>query len=268
VNLRDAIFDRYSIMARQRPALLMLFPALVGMVVMLPSLQSWWATLLAVTGTCGVSMALAEFAQEKGKALERMLISRWDKLPSVAMLRHRDIRLDSHTKCRYKVFLAAHIPGLIFPDTAAEAANPAAADDAYQSATNWLLARTRDKKMFGLLFEQNISYGFRRNMLGLRLFGVGISLAVLAATIIAAIHQIVIGRQIDSTLVFGAFVALAALSFWSMVVKSNWVEAAATAYARELLAACDSLMEKIPVYRPSHVRRRKEKNPHTDAGTP
>jgi hypothetical protein len=263
VSLRDAIFDRYSIMARQRPALLMLFPALVGAVVMLPSLQSWWATLLAVTGTCGVSMALTEFAQGKGKSLEPRLISLWDKLPSVAMLRHRDSRLDNHTKCRYKVFLAANVPGLIFPDAAAEAVSPAIADDAYQSATNWSLARTRDKRIFGLLFEKNISYGFRRNMLGLRLLGVGVSLIALAGTIIAAIHETIIGRQIDGTLVFGAFVALAALLFWTMVVKPSWVEIAATAYARELLAACDSLMDKIPVYRPTEARRKKEDSPRT-----
>jgi hypothetical protein len=258
VSLPDAIFDRYSIMARQRPALLMLFPALVGAVVMLPSLQSWWATLLAVTGTCGVSMAMSEFAQGKGKALEPGLISLWDKLPSVAMLRHRDSRLDSHTKCRYKAFLAANVPGLIFPDAAVEAASPAFADDVYQSATN--------KKIFGLLFEKNISYGFRRNMLGLRHLGIAVSLLALAGTAIAAIHDTIVARQIDGTLIFGTFVALAAFSFWTMVVKPRWVEIAATAYSRELLAACDTLMDKIPVYRPSGVRRKKENSPRAGSG--
>jgi hypothetical protein len=266
VSLRDAIFDRYSLMAQQRPALLMLFPALVSVVVMLPSLQSWWAALLAVTGTCGVSMALAEFAQGNGKALEPGLISLWDKLPSLAMLRHRDTRLDNQTKCRYKAFLAANIPGLIFPNADAEAASPAVADDAYQSATNWLLARTRDKKLFGLLFEKNISYGFRRNMLGLRRLGVSISLAALAGTGIAAIHQTMFGRQIDGSLVFGGFVALATLLFWTTVVKPSWVEISATAYARELLAACDTLGDKIPVYQLSKVRRRKENTPRAGTG--
>jgi hypothetical protein len=258
VNLRSTIPDRYSVMAQQRPALLMLFPALISAVVLLPSLQSWWAILLAVTGTCGVSIALAEFAQGKGKALESSLISFWDQLPSVSMLRHRDSRLDTQTKCRYKVFLASNVPGLIFPDTAAEAANPAMADGVYQSATNWLLARTRDKRIFRLLFEKNISYGFRRNMLGLRRLGVAVSLAALVGTIIAAVHETIVGRQMDGMIVLGGLVALAALLFWIMVVKPTWVEAAAIAYARELLAACDSLGDKIPVYRPSQERRKKE----------
>jgi hypothetical protein len=258
MTLLDTVFDHYAILARQRPALLMLFPGLVATVVIFPSLQAWWASLLAVTGTCGVSIALAEFAQAKGKALEPGLNSLCDGLPSVAMVRCRDRRIDDATKTRYKAFLTANIPGLIFPDAGAEAANPAMADDAYQSATNWLLARTRNKKVFALLFEKNISYGFRRNMLGLRRLGVGVSLVALAGVIITAIFEAIVGRQMDGTLVIGGLVALAALLFWITVVKPSWVEAAANAYARELLAACDILANEIPVYRPLKKRRKKE----------
>jgi hypothetical protein len=177
------------------------------------------------------------------------------------MLRWRDRRIDDTTKTRYKTFLTDNILGLNLPDAGAEAANPAMADDAYQSATNWLLARTRDKKTFGLLFEKNISYGFRRNVLGLRRLGVAVSLVALAGTTIATIHETIVGGQLDGTLVFGGLVALAALLFWTTVVKASWVEAAANAYARELLAACDSLGDKIPTYRPSKERRRKENAP-------
>src|ERR1700738_5332216 len=112
MSLVDFLFDRYTLLARQRPALLMLFPVLVAVVVIFPALRTWWATLLAVTGTCGVAVALAEFAQGKGKAIEPMLISRWDGLPSVAMLRHRDDRLDRTTKARYKTFLEKNVSGL------------------------------------------------------------------------------------------------------------------------------------------------------------
>jgi hypothetical protein len=249
------VFDRYSIMAQQRPALLMLFPALVGAVVMLPSLQSWWATLLAVTGTCGVSMALAEFAQGKGKALEPGLIKRWGKLPSVAMLRHSDSRLDPYTKQRYKDFLQGAVPGLVFPDAAEEAADPPSADDAYQSATRWLLAQTRDKRAYSLLFEWNIRYGFRRNMLGVHRLGALVSGITLIVTIADNAMTVVRGSQVNGTLVIGSVVALVGLWYWIAVVRPEWVEIAANAYARELLAACDTLKDKFPVYRPSDRRK-------------
>ena len=116
------------------------------------------------------------------------------------------------------------------------------------------------------LFEKNISYGFRRNLLGLRRLGVVVSLVALTGTVIAAINKTIISHQMDGTLVFGGLVALATLLFWTAVVKPSWVEAAANAYARELLAACDSLGEKIPVYRPSQVRRRMENAPRGGGG--
>ena len=250
------IFNRYSIMAQQRPALLMLFPALVGAVVMLPSLQSWWATLLAVTGTCGVSMALAEFAQGKGKALEPSLIASWSGLPSVAMLRHRDERLDPHTKRRYKDFLQGAVPGLVFLDAASESADPVRADEAYQSATRWLLAQTRDKQAYSLLFEWNIRYGFRRNMLGLRRFGIFVAALGLVATVADNILITVRAGQVNGTLIIGAAVALVGLWFWITVVKPGWVEIAANAYARELLAACDRLKSTRTQEKPKRGGRR------------
>jgi hypothetical protein len=116
MSLWDLNFDRYTLFARQRPALFMLFPALVAAVVIFPSLQSWWAALIAVSGACGVSIALSEFAQGRGKKLEPNLVEKSDGLPSVAMLRHHDRRIDSATKARYKAFLEKKVSGLRFPD--------------------------------------------------------------------------------------------------------------------------------------------------------
>ena len=59
-------------------------------------------------------------------------------------------------------------PKLALPTVAAEANNPAGSDSVYMSATKWLLSQTRDTKVYSLLFQQNINYGYRRNMLGLR----------------------------------------------------------------------------------------------------
>ena len=241
MSLVDLVFDRYTLLARQRPALLMLFPVLVAVVVIFPALRTWWATLLAVTGTCGVAVALAEFAQGKGKAIEPMLISRWDGLPSVAMLRHRDDRLDRTTKARYKTFLEKNVSGLHFPDAPGEAQNPAGADNEYHSATRWLLSHTRDKRVFALLFQQNISYGFRRNLLGLRPYGIGLSIVALLATAAAAAYQFLSNGHADSADFISGLISVAALWFWVLVVTPSWVTIAANGYAFELLAFCDKL---------------------------
>jgi hypothetical protein len=241
MTLIDTLLDRYNLLARQRPAFLVLFPLLVAAVVLFPALQSWWATLLAVTGTCGVAVALAEFAQAKGKAVEPDLLRQWGGLPSVAMLRHRDGRLDPTTKARYKEFLAKRVSDLHFPDEASERQNPLDADSIYQSATRWLLTQARDKKIFALLFQQNISYGFRRNLLGLRPYGIGSSLAALLVLIAAVAWTVLNHGSIKSEILIAGVIAVAALWFWASVVRPSWVEIAANGYATELLAACDKL---------------------------
>jgi hypothetical protein len=83
--------------------------------------------------------------------------------------------------------------------------SPERADEMYQSATDWLLANTRDTQKFGLLFEENMNYGFRRNFWALK----PLALCIDAAAIIA------IGGH----------------AWWTT----------AEAYARQLLAACDAL---------------------------
>lgn len=235
----DNLFDRYQLMARQRPAFLMLFPLIVAAVVQFPALQSWWATLLTVGGGCGVALALAEFAQAAGAKLQPALWASWGGSPSEAMLRLGDQRVDMATKGRYRAFLERRVPDLRFPAAADEAATPTLADVACASASRWLRAQTRDKKKFELLLQQNISYGFRRNCLGLRLYGVSSS--------IAAVVALGIGRHWwpdvanPSAAIVAGLVAIAMLYFWIAVVRPGWVKIAAEAYGFELLAACDAL---------------------------
>jgi hypothetical protein len=94
------------------------------------------------------------------------------------------------------LFLASRIEGLSMPDRDQESTDPAAADQAYSSASRWLLTQTRDTKKFYILFQENMSYGFRRNLLGLKGLAVAICLggAVLSTAAIAyayfTAHQI------------------------------------------------------------------------------
>src|ERR1700694_366223 len=85
-------------------------------------------------------------------------------MPSTAMLRHRDLRLPAPLKTRYKTCLQKHLPDPAFPAAEDEERNPVAADALYASAGAWLLGQTRDRARFGLLFEENVNYGFRRNL--------------------------------------------------------------------------------------------------------
>jgi hypothetical protein len=68
-----------------------------------------------------------------------------------------------------------------FPDAEQEKSDPAKADEFYQSGARWLLDHTRPDagKKFDLPFKDNVPYGFRRNALGARPFGIVIAIACL-----------------------------------------------------------------------------------------
>src|SRR5208282_1928984 len=94
--------------------------------------------------------------------------------------RHRDKTIEAVTKRRYHTFMAAKI-NEAFPDKDQEANNPEAADEVYQSGVRWLLNHTRpeDNKKFDLIFKENVAYGFRRNALGMKWFGLIVSIGSL-----------------------------------------------------------------------------------------
>ena len=84
---------------------------------------------------------------------------------------HGDRNIDRLTKVRYHAFLSDRIDGWSAPSQVDEAQDPVTAELVYDSAVRWLREMTRDRKRYGLVFKENVSYGFRRNLYGLILLG-------------------------------------------------------------------------------------------------
>ena len=107
-----------------------------------------------------------------------------------------------------------------------------------------LTDRTRDHKKFNLIFEENISYGFRRNSLGLK----PVAMAILILSFVAAMGYGYATHRLDIEnwpLSIWASIALdlVATAYWILVVAEPWVRDAGDAYAHALLGACDTLSE-------------------------
>ena len=88
-------------------------------------------------------------------------------LPSITMLRHQDATIDAPTKARMHTILTAKLADPA-PTAVQEQADPAAADSFYARAGTWLRENTRDKKKFDILFNENVTYGYRRNRFALK----------------------------------------------------------------------------------------------------
>ena len=220
-------------------------PLVIGML-LLPSLWKASGGLIGGLLSCAFLFLLAQLGRDRGKAIEPRLYGEWGGKPSVAMLRHRDSRIDRHTKRRWRIYLESRVPGLVLATKDEEAQRPAEADDGYESATMWLLTQTRDPVRFQLLQAENLNYGFRRNMLGLKPCALGLDAICTVGLLVwswlkGGLEFDGKSEVLDATLWGCVAFACAHMVATLCVVRSGWVRTLADEYGRNLLACCDKL---------------------------
>lgn len=234
------MFDTYSRQARLRPALFALFPIFLSIAIWVPALYNLVAGLLSLSIACGATVYLAHLSRAFGRKIEPTLFALWGGKPTTQWLAHSDRNLDSQTKARYHAFFEANIESWKAPSPTDEREDSMAAELAYESAVRWLREVTRDRAQFELIFNENVSYGFRRNLYGLKSLALTIGSVCLLGNGVAIFYVLFTGtlepRGIAS-LLFNLVVILA----WVLTVRESRVKDAADSYARALLAACDQL---------------------------
>lgn len=230
--------DQYTYCARLLPALIVSMPFLILLFITLPVI---WK-LIGALSAMGVSVALiflmAQCGRDAGKRKEPDLFRTIGGKPSTRLLRHSDQTLPPATKKRYHDFLAANAPGFNPPTPQQEASDPDAADRMYDSALDWLRAKTRDTKLHDLLFAENISYGFRRNLWGMKPLGVATCLfgALVIAGLFFGVPSLGMAPPIAAATLM---IIVIQICFWVWVIKPRWVALPAEAYAKTLLEFCD-----------------------------
>ena len=93
--------DRYARNARLYPSLLVIAPTVIAIVAIAGLELSWLKMLWLGLGAVGGTYWLSQLARDPGKVLENKLWESWGGMPSVAILRHGDRRIDAITKARY-----------------------------------------------------------------------------------------------------------------------------------------------------------------------
>jgi hypothetical protein len=126
---------------------------------------------------------------------------------------------------------------------AEEQENMAGCDIFYERCGNWLRENTRDTKKFKILFDENVTYGFRRNLFGLKY----VTLVIDALIIVGCGIAFWQGARFDISdtmggklILIGAF-AIVHAAYVLLVVTEGSVRVAAEQYARQLLLCCESL---------------------------
>lgn len=245
--------DPYDRQARLYPALLALFPLAIAITIVFAQQAPMLGNVAVAAAGCGLLYWMTGVVRDRGKRLEAGLFRSWGGKPSIQVLRHRNEAIDPVTKTRLHAFLASEL-GVDFPTAADEADAPANADRLYESATRWLLEQTRDTGKHGLLFTENISYGFRRNMLGVRWIGLVCALlSVIWLVLDGAAHLPAMPTELMGQLFalpsahrVGLLASAMAVVLWTLGVSEERVRGAALSCAERLVAACDVLANQSP----------------------
>lgn len=234
-------FGVYEIKARFFPALLILLPFLFTLLIWYPELIEFETSIIILIASIILLFFIAKISREAGLKVQAKLLNNWGGFPTTIFLRHRDSSIDYVTKERYHTFLSERISNIQIPSAAEENENPDLYDLHYGSAVKWLLENTRDPMNYSMIHQDNSNYGFSRNMLGVKLVGILISFISLLLNIYGAYDQYKFVISEFPLKIWIAFlVSILFILLWVFFVNSNWVKSTSRAYARSLLATCES----------------------------
>ncbi|WP_460077482.1 hypothetical protein [Streptomyces variabilis] len=229
------LFDAYSRRARLRPLLITSLPMALLLGAGLPALprSSWlWGLILF----SGLPFCADQLGRSRGKRLEEALFASWGGKPTVQLLRWRGPTDRSRLTYFHETVQRITGPSLRLPTEAEEQFDPQAADRVYDAAGLVLRSRARGLPGCALVMEQNCEYGFRRNALGLRPYGLATAVAgLMAALAWLFVPAGFLGRPDTAVVVAVTVVHVGLVAFWSLVVRARWVESAAWLYAERLL---------------------------------
>lgn len=234
-------FDEYTIRARLAPVLVVLLPLFAAFMAWRPTDSMLSSAGIGMVGAVALGGLLSQLGRDLGKRKERSLMAEWGGLPTTKLLRHRTRGANAVTLARRHARLAALMPGTLLPTPQQEQENPAHAETAYQSCVDFLREKTRDKGRFPLIFQENINYGFRRNLWAMKPAGVVVAVGAGAASAGAVWNRASTSSESLTIPIIALVVSVAILVVWIARVRTPWVALAATAYAERLVGACDEL---------------------------
>lgn len=235
-----SLLDSYSLRARYLPAVIVLFPVALSVFAVDKSINFDTIAKFFAGGSL-LSYALAQIARVFGKRTEEKYWKQWGGEPVVLVLQGQSSRVDARTLERYRNRLT---------QLTGEAGHGQAAT--YTTWSKWLRANTRGKG-YELLLEENITYGFWRNSLGLKPWG---CLSAIASVLFLFAWHGCITCPIDFSHFHNYIVSIppyslayitvniSILLFWLTGVTVSRMKIAAFNYAERLLETADATTQK------------------------
>ncbi|MCJ7424620.1 hypothetical protein MUP01_10190 [Candidatus Bathyarchaeota archaeon] len=247
LKLLQELGDWYTRQARVFPALLVVFPIALIIVVWFPGHYQGLGLATGALSWLLLTALVSQFVRDAGKAREGSLFEKWGGTPTTLMLSHSYTSLNSITLADCHSRLRQLRPNLDLPESGEdETKDWSKSNQVYESCSDYLREATRDKERFNLLFDELVSYGFRRNLWSLKPYGATLaSLGLLGCAFRVASPMFPknwnLPEAVSLQTIFGTLICLALLLTWLISVTPNWVKTAAFRYARQLVLSCEKL---------------------------
>lgn len=234
--------DYYSVRARLFPALIVLTPIFILIIFSFYENIGIIQIILAFITTFGFSFLLAQLARDRGKRKEIELFNKWGGKPTTIFLRYSEKYLDDITRKRYFEKLTKLIDKKL-PTKDYENKNCDKADELYAASAQFLINNTRDNQKYHMLFSENISYGFRRNLWGLKVYAISILIICLAIQLAQNYYFVIdnLRNLYKPEILIPVSLYLFLLIIWLTVIKPNWIKQVAFEYAKRLYETLDLL---------------------------
>ncbi len=223
--------DRYMIAARIAPAYIILSPLLALAIAL--GVATTPAALGGAAVLAAIGVLAAELVRSAGQRIEPDLWRAWGGGPAQRLLRWQG---SSDTEIELRHHAVTALTGIVLPSRSEESASPNSADESYEAAIKLLRPLTHDDR-YPLVAAENISYGFRRNLLACKPAALVASCGVLASAIIATLARTGTVAHRGGPLIAAAAWSLALFVTLVIVVRKPWVRGAADRYAAQLMTA-------------------------------
>ena len=249
------LFDAYSLRARLFPAIIAAAPALAALALLISWKSFGLSNLVATLGLLVLLFAIADLSRSRGKAIEGKLYAEHGGMPSITLFRRNNSTIDAGSKDRYREFLAGKL-GVAVPTVHEENTDQGAADAFYDQCGNWLRQNTRDTKKFSILFSENVTYGFRRNLLGVKVLALCLNVIIVTlCTFILWRTSWTIDTPMGNRTTVVLVVAAAHAVYMFLAASRTAVWDAAKAYGRELILSTEAFLTPAKPARKIAARR-------------
>ncbi len=234
-------FDLYTIKARLAPAIIAVAPTIAFLFAIVGTDYFDASQIWATIGLVVVLFALSNVSREAGKAVQARVYRNNDGWPTFDPLYYEDRTFSDEAKQKYLHFLSGKV-GRPFPSMQDVVSNPITARQFYNEAASWLREATRDTVQFRIIYDENITYGYFRNLLGLKPVALALNFAVMTICLSVTFHQVNWFQDEVSSLRYVLAVSAIHGLYVIFGVTEGRMKTASYRYARQLLLACERLM--------------------------